>query len=93
LMLAQAEQLEQQVVAIGEAQQDNTSKLDFLVKSEASKTVLAIRQEIAFHKSHNDGSTLWQRELADMETRLQRAEDYKDCVVNGRLNCDAERIW
>ena len=93
LMLADASQLKQQVAATTIAQQDNSNKLDFLVRAEAAKTVIAIRQEIALHKASNDGSQLWRRELSDLETRLQRAENYKQCVINGQTNCDAERIW
>lgn len=93
LMLAEATQMQAQVDLTREAQKSNTDKLDFLVKAEAAKTVIAIRQEIALHKASNDGSQLWHRELADMESRLQRAENYKQCVINGMTNCDAERIW
>ena len=93
LFLAQAQQLEKKVVELNEAQKNNSNKLDFLVKAEAAKTVIAIRQEIAFHKTHEDTSTLWKRELNDMENRLRRAENYRTCIVSNQENCDAERIW
>jgi hypothetical protein len=93
LMLAEAGQIQAQVAITAQAQKANADKLDFLVKAEAAKTVIAIRQEIALHKASNDGSQLWHRELADMESRLQRAENYKQCVISGMTNCDAERIW
>jgi len=93
LMLAEANQLQAQLAHTTQAQKDNASKLDFLVKAEAAKTVIAIRQEIASHESSKDGSQLWYRELSDLQTRLQRAENYKQCVIDEGTNCDAERIW
>lgn len=93
LMLADATQMQKQVAATTIAQQDNSNKLDFLVKAEAAKTVIAIRQELSFHKAMKDDSALWHRELTDIESRLQRAEAYKLCINTGQTNCDAERIW
>lgn len=93
LMLAEAGQIQAQVAITAQAQKANADKLDFLVKAEAAKTVIAIRQELSFHRATEDGSQLWHRELADIEARLQRAEAYKLCINTGQTNCDAERIW
>ena len=93
ILLAEATILRQTAETAQKTAAENSEKLDFLVKSEAAKNVRSIQQEIALHKAANDGSALWRRELIEMEGRLQRAENYKDCVVSHQGDCDAERIW
>lgn len=93
LLIAEATQIREEVKETRIAQMENTNKLDFLVRAEAAKTVLAIKQEIALHKAANDNSILWSRELMNLEARLSRAEAYKECLIAEQANCDAERIW
>lgn len=93
IAMSEADTIKKSIAQIETSQKQNSKNIDFLVKSEAAKTVIAIRQELIIHRSMDDGSQIWRRELGEIESRLKRAEDYKSCIVNGGTNCDAERIW
>ena len=93
MLIAELTDLQQTAQDAQDVGISNSAKLDFLIKAEAAKIVREIQLEIALHNTSKDDSALWRRNLVEMEGRLNRAQDYKECVVEEKHDCDAERIW
>lgn len=85
--LAHTDDLEEQMTQIDQ-------NVDFLVKSAAVQAVDRIKGELTMHSLQDDGSSLWKRQLNEIERRLANAESYRDCLFReGSQNCDASRVW
>lgn len=95
IVLAEAESIKQNIATTTKIAEESAEKIDFLVKSEAVKTIVTIKQELSIHRSMDDGSILWKKELNDIETRLENAIVYRDCLFanSSTSNCDASKVW
>lgn len=69
------------------------NKVDFLVKAEAARLVDGLKTQLAVLRSQSDPGILIQRDIAELEKRIESAITYRDCVINERPNCDALRVF
>lgn len=80
------------VTPIQVSQQQTSDKLDFLVKAEAARLVDNLKTQLVILKLQEQTPEI-RREIADLERRIERAVDYRDCLFANRPSCDALRIF
>ena len=70
----------------------SANKIDFLVKAEAARTADTLGIQLSMLKNE-PRTPQTAKDIYDLEQRLNRAVNYRDCVFAKRDNCDALRVW
>jgi len=70
----------------------SANKIDFLVKAEAARSADSLGVQLSILKAQTRTRQV-EEDIYDLEQRLNRAVNYRDCVFAKRDNCDALRVW
>jgi len=100
LTLAQADKIEAQIgVALDESEKNGekldmvADQLDGLKISSAITAVASLRQELERHERYPENTELWEKERSRLTAQITTAIEYRDCLIEGRHNCDLYRGW